>query len=80
MARPSTVTRPECGTNGGYFKHYRRGEPTCQACRNAQQADNADRNAARQRALTLLGREYPDRLRQLYAQELIARGLQPRGH
>jgi WhiB family redox-sensing transcriptional regulator len=28
-------TRPECGTEAGYMRHRRRGEQTCQPCKNA---------------------------------------------
>jgi hypothetical protein len=67
-----------CGTRAGYFRHYRAGEDTCQACRDAANAVNADRNAARQRAWGRLAREFPDRWRELYAEELQRRGLAPR--
>lgn len=67
-----------CGTRAGYFRHRRAGEETCQDCRNAHVAVNADRDAARQRAWGRLAREFPERWRELYAEELERRGLQAR--
>jgi hypothetical protein len=68
--------REQCGSRAGYFRHRRAGEETCRACRDAEYAANADRNAARQRAYARLAKEQPDRWRELYAEELERRGLQ----
>jgi len=35
--------RPACGTEGGYHAHWRRGETTCQPCRDAHAAYQRER-------------------------------------
>lgn len=74
-AKAAPVTRPQCGTDAGYFRHYRADERPCEPCRAAHIAINADRDAARQRAHTRLASEYDRRWRELYAEELERRGL-----
>ena len=74
------ITSPAnaCGTNSGYRRHLRAGEPTCQACRKAHTADKrirlntpevrAETNAraaAGRRAQRRLAAEYPNRFRTL---------------
>lgn len=70
------MKREQCGSNAGYFRHYRADEQICEPCRAAHIAINADRDAARQRAHARLAKEQPDRWRELYAEELERRGLQ----
>lgn len=38
-----------CGTSAAYKRHYRHGEKPCEACRQANIRDTADRKAARAR-------------------------------
>lgn len=64
-----------CGTNAGYFRHRRAGEETCADCRAAHVADNADRQAARDRPYARLASEFPERWRELYVDELERRGI-----
>jgi cytidine deaminase len=66
------TTDRRCGTNKGYFAHRRRDEDPCAACRQAHYEYQADGNAARSRALTRLAKEYPDRFREIFAEELSA--------
>lgn len=75
----------ECGTYGGYQRHNRHGEDACDPCKAANLAytyeylaDHPEqytamksRVKARNRALRRLGREYPARLSELLAEELI---------
>lgn len=61
-----------CGSNKGYFAHRRRGEEPCTACRQAHYDYQAESNAARSRALTRLAKEYPDRFREIFAEEQSA--------
>lgn len=77
-AKKPPTARPQCGTYAGYFRHYRAAEDACAACRAANYAHNADRRAARDAAYSRLTREFPDRWRELYAEELERRGLQAR--
>jgi hypothetical protein len=75
----------DCGTTAGYHRHIRNGEEACQSCRDAwaayhrkyrtqpeQQRKALARNAARTRALNRLAKEYPDRFRELVAEETRA--------
>lgn len=73
----------KCGTIEGYRRHIKHKEPTCAPCREANRIHIAERrtnddvraaeklrNSARSKALTRLGRENRERLRQLYLDEL----------
>lgn len=72
-----------CGTRGGYAKHLRNGEPTCQPCKDAKTADYHQRRAtntnveqhrryvaARGRALSRLADAHPTQFAALLADEL----------
>jgi hypothetical protein len=82
ITRADPAERPQCGTNSGYYLHFRAGETTCDACRAAHVAYQADLNAACQRAHARLSHEYHDRYRKLYVEELALRGIRrdPGGH
>jgi hypothetical protein len=58
-----------CGTLAGYDRHRRAGEATCAACKDAKAIYNYDRTTARNRALKRLAAEYPERFRELLAEE-----------
>lgn len=72
-----------CGTYAGAQYHRRHGEPVCDPCRaaaaayvrkwradrKAQGKPVTDRSNARKRALTILGRRYPDELEEIIRQE-----------
>lgn len=72
-----------CGTYKGYQRHRRRDEQACQPCLDANAARNRNRRAndsaarvadaalssARGRAFRRLAREFPDRWRELFAEE-----------
>jgi hypothetical protein len=60
---------PRCGSNRGYFAHRRRNEDPCANCRAAHYDYQGAANAARSRALTRLANEFPDRFRELFAEE-----------
>jgi hypothetical protein len=76
----------EHGTYGGYQAHKRIGEGPCTDCRRANssyqaawrrrnpasQSLNAERQAARDRALRKLAERFPAELESLYAAELAA--------
>lgn len=72
-----------CGTYAAYQRHLRKGEETCDACRQANtvqartlrtdpaiKSEQNARSAARSRAAWRLTREYPERYRQLANEEL----------
>lgn len=75
---------PPCGTYAAVSRHKRRREPLDDACRRANadyQASRREKNPsaalaesradnAYVRALRRLGREYPERLRELHQEEL----------
>lgn len=75
---------PPCGTYAAYQRHYRRGQPIDQACRDANRRYMADwrsrdggpqrysrrYNRARSRALEALGRKHPGELTRLIHAEL----------
>ena len=75
-----------CGTYAGAQQHRKRGEEVCQPCRNAaaaylrdwrarnpqSRAKERQQNNARSRALWRLADEFPDRFRELVADELRA--------
>lgn len=44
-----------CGTNAGYLRHSRRGEPTCVPCRRAHAAAVQERTAKRKARLQAVG-------------------------
>lgn len=78
------MTAAECGTDGGYQAHRRKGEAACGPCRTARRdymrefrASRADvranenrRARARLAALTELGRRYPDEYDRLVLEAL----------
>jgi hypothetical protein len=83
MARPPDPERYPCGTDAAAQRHRRRGERPCAACLAAQakkkrdrlsdpdiRADNARRNGARSRALWRLAKEYPERFKALFVEEV----------
>ena len=83
QARAHT-TPPPCGTYAAYQRHYKRGQPIDQECRDANrrymadwrarngEAQRRDRNLnrARSRALEALGRAHPFELNRLMHAEL----------
>lgn len=87
--------RAPCGTQAGYQQHLLRGEPTCPDCRrvNADRVRHIRETrgrpdpererryqAARQRAMSQLAKEHPDRYRQLLHEQLLAkRPAEPAG-
>jgi hypothetical protein len=76
------VNRAACGTQKAASRHRYLGEPLDAACRAAEAARVREHrakhgrrdqliNQARNRALARLGREYPDRLAELYEQAKV---------
>ena len=76
---------PHCGTHSAYKRHIRLGEETDAECReamrtytrelrerssDAEKAERRAQGAAWSRARTRLTQEYPERYREIYAEEL----------
>lgn len=70
-----------CGTHAAYARHIRAGEPACQKCLTANNAEFADDrrvySRARSRAMRLLQGEHRDRFRELYTAEKAAAPGEP---
>ncbi len=58
-----------CGSFAAYWRHRRKGEEPCQACKTAATAYIKLRAAERQRAWRRLASEYPERFRELLTEE-----------
>lgn len=73
------MTTVRCGTNSGYERHLKQGEPTCQPCREAhatwkaqyrrRNPQSAARDAARNRAMARLRENHADEWAALYDEE-----------
>lgn len=50
---PARAAVAECGTEAGYSRHRRLGEPTCPPCKGAQNAANSARRTRRRSAVSL---------------------------
>jgi len=59
-----------CGTDSGYAKHLRLGEPTCVACRKAHRVEAKVGALATGRALLTLRRSHPGEYAREYLREL----------
>jgi Zn-finger domain-containing protein len=66
-----------CGTVRAYARHIKRGEPTCQACRDARSAYQRAHSVSQGRAQTRLSREFRDRYHEILNEERAAVGLPP---
>jgi hypothetical protein len=69
--------RLPCGTRAASARHRSKGEPLDEDCLAAERAHHAKYSRARSRAKDRLAREFPDRLKELYRDEVRKLGGHP---